>query len=66
MYRSVRGAVTFIKYLMRREGFNYILSRSLLGVELSDVRSLPVGHLGVVEMFPLGFLKSYLGPRSGR
>lgn len=31
------------------------MSGSLLGVELKDVRSVPVGYMGVKEMFPLDF-----------
>ncbi|MBQ9955434.1 MAG: ATP-binding protein [Eggerthellaceae bacterium] len=50
-----KEAVTFVKYLVQREGFDYVLSGSLLGVELQGVRSLPVGYLDVVEMFPLDF-----------
>lgn len=38
------------------EGSNrYILSGSLLGVELKDLRSEPVGYMGIMEMFPLDF-----------
>lgn len=48
-------ALTLIKYLTQREGYDYILSGSLLGVELKDVRSVPVGYLRIVEMFPLDF-----------
>jgi len=32
-----------------------VLSGSLLGVELRDIRSVPVGHLDVVQMYPLDF-----------
>ena len=27
----------------------------MLGVELKDIRSVPVGYMGVKEMFPLDF-----------
>ncbi len=47
--------VTFIKYLVEREGFTFILSGSLLGVELDNARSLPVGYLSVLDMHPLDF-----------
>lgn len=50
-----KEAVTAIKYLLRRDEFDYVLSGSLLGVELRDVRSLPVGYLRIVDMFPLDF-----------
>lgn len=47
--------VTFIKGLVDRGDYDYILSGSLLGVELEDVRSLPVGYLDEFTMFPLDF-----------
>ncbi|EUB30512.1 PF13635 domain protein [Olsenella uli MSTE5] len=47
--------VTFIKYLVEREGFTFILSGSLLGVELDNARPLPVGYLSVLDMHPLDF-----------
>ncbi|MEG0477135.1 MAG: AAA family ATPase [Raoultibacter sp.] len=48
-------ALTLIKYLVQREGFDYILSGSLLGVELEDMRSAPVGYVHIVDMYPLDF-----------
>ena len=45
--------VTAIKFLVDDGRFRYILSGSLLGVELKDVRSVPVGYMGVKEVFPL-------------
>ena len=35
----------------------YIPSGSLLGVELKDVRFVPVGYMDVLEMYPLDFEK---------
>ncbi len=46
-------AVTAIKFLVEEGSYRYILSGSLLGVELKDIRSLPVGFLSIKEMFPL-------------
>lgn len=49
-------AVTYIKYLVRDDGrFHYILSGSLLGVELKNIRSVPVGTMDEVKMYPLDF-----------
>lgn len=45
--------VTFIKFLVDDGRFHYVLSGSLLGVELKNVRSAPVGYLEEVKMFPL-------------
>lgn len=47
--------VTAIKFLVDDGSYRYILSGSLLGVELKDIRSVPVGYMGVKEMFPLDF-----------
>lgn len=47
--------VTAIKFLVDDGSYRYILSGSLLGVELKDLRSVPVGYMGVKEMFPLDF-----------
>ncbi|WEV47537.1 AAA family ATPase [Bifidobacterium sp. ESL0690] len=47
--------VTAIKYLTQRKGYDFILSGSLLGVELNDVRSFPVGYLHAIDMHPLDF-----------
>ena len=45
--------VTAIKFLVDEGSYRYIMSGSLLSVELNDLRSEPVGYLDIVEMFPL-------------
>ena len=45
--------VTAIKFLVEEGSYKYILSGSLLGVELNDLRSEPVGYMDVKELFPL-------------
>lgn len=47
--------VTAIKFLVEDGQYRYILSESLLGVELKDIRSVPVGYLSILEMYPLDF-----------
>jgi hypothetical protein len=47
------GIVTAIKFLVEEGSYQYILSGSLLGVELNDLRSEPVGYMDVKELFPL-------------
>lgn len=47
--------VTAIKFLVEDGQYRYILSGSLLGVELKDIRSVPVGYLSILEMYPLDF-----------
>ena len=53
--QKCKEAVTAIKYLVQRNDYRYVLSGSLLGVELRDIRSLPVGYVRIVDMFPLDF-----------
>jgi predicted AAA+ superfamily ATPase len=50
-----KEVVTFIKSLVERNDFDYILSGSLLGVELKNIRSVPVGYLDMLTMYPLDF-----------
>ncbi len=45
--------VAAIKFLVDEGSYRYILSGSLLGVELQDLRSQPVGYMGIKQMFPL-------------
>lgn len=45
--------VTAIKFLVDEGSYRYILSGSLLGVELRDLRSEPVGYMDVKDMYPL-------------
>ena len=47
--------VTAIKFLVDEGSYRYILSGSLLGVELKDLRSEPVGYMDVKDMYPLDF-----------
>ncbi len=47
--------VTAIKFLVDEGSYRYILSGSLLGVELKDLRSEPVGYMDIKEMHPLDF-----------
>ncbi len=47
--------VTSIKFLVDEGSYRYILSGSLLGVELKNLRSEPVGYMGVKDMYPLDF-----------
>lgn len=47
--------VTAVKFLVEEGSYRYILSGSLLGVELKDIRSVPVGYMDIIEMFPMDF-----------
>ena len=47
--------ITYIKFLVDEGSYNYILSGSLLGIEINDLRSVPVGYQTIKRMFPLTF-----------
>lgn len=47
--------VTAIKFLVDEGSYRYILSGSLLGVELKDIVSAPVGYMDIWKMYPLDF-----------
>ncbi|MBQ6082783.1 MAG: ATP-binding protein [Bacteroidales bacterium] len=47
--------VTAIKFLVDEGSYRYVMSGSLLGVELKDLRSVPVGYMAEKEMYPLDF-----------
>lgn len=46
-------AVTTIKFLVEEGSYRYILSGSLLGVEMKDLPSAPVGFMDIWQMYPL-------------
>lgn len=47
--------VTKIKFLVDEGSFRYVMSGSLLGVELRGIVSVPVGYLTVLRMYPMDF-----------
>ena len=47
--------VTKIKFLVDDGSFKYVMSGSLLGVELKGIASAPVGYLTVLKMYPMDF-----------
>lgn len=47
--------ITTIKFLVNEGSYRYILSGSLLGTELKDIKSIPVGYMDSFQMFPLDF-----------
>ena len=47
--------VTKIKFLVDEGSFKYVMSGSLLGVELKGIASAPVGYLTVLKMYPMDF-----------
>lgn len=55
--QECKEIVTAIKFLVEEGSYHYILSGSLLGVELKDIRSVPVGYMTIYEMFPMDFFE---------
>lgn len=53
--QKYKEMVTKIKFFVDEGSFRYILSGSLLGIELTNLESAPVGYMSVLEMFPLDF-----------
>ena len=51
--------VTMIKFLVEEGSYRYILSGSLLGVELNDLRSAPVGYMSTFRLYPLDIMEFY-------
>lgn len=47
--------VTKIKFLVDEGSFKYVMSGSLLGVELHGIASVPVGYLALLKMHPMDF-----------
>lgn len=53
--QKYKEMVTKIKFLVDEGSFRYILSGALLGVEITNLESAPVGYLSTYEMYPLDF-----------
>lgn len=53
--QECKEIVTASKFLVEEGSYKYILSGSLLGVHLKDVKSIPVGYLEYLQMYPMDF-----------
>ncbi len=53
--QECKEILTAMKFLVEDGSFRYILSGSLLGVELVGIKSAPVGYLRTLKMYPLDF-----------
>ena len=58
--QECKEMVTAIKFLVDDGDYKYVMSGSLLGIELDNLRSVPVGYMDVIEMFPLD-LEEFFG-----
>ncbi len=53
--QEFKELTTKIKFWVDEGSFRYIFSGSLLGVELKDLKSAPVGYLKTLTMYPMDF-----------
>lgn len=53
--QEFKELATKIKFLVDEGSFRYVFSGSLLGVELKNIKSAPVGYLKALTMYPLDF-----------
>lgn len=52
--------ITMIKFLNEEGSFRYVLSGSLLGIEIKSIKSFPVGSLHEIKMYPMTFFEFLL------
>lgn len=53
--QEYKEIVTKIKFFVDEGQFKFVLSGSLLGVELKNIKSAPVGYVQLLTMYPLDF-----------
>ena len=53
--QEFKELATKIKFWVDEGSFRYVFSGSLLGVELKNIKSAPVGYLKTMTMYPLDF-----------
>ncbi|MBO4357561.1 MAG: ATP-binding protein [Candidatus Methanomethylophilaceae archaeon] len=51
--QEAKDMITWIKFLVEDGRYRFILSGSLLGLELDDIRSIPIGYADVYHMYPM-------------
>lgn len=57
--QECKEMLTAIKFLVDEGSYQYVMSGSLLGVELDDLRSVPVGYMDEIEMYPLDIMEFF-------
>ena len=55
--QACQDLLTWLKFLAGDHRLDVILSGSMLGIDLFNVRSLPVGFMRVITMYPLDFFE---------
>ena len=64
--QEAEDPVTMIKFLAEEGSYQYAYSGSLLGVELKDIKSVPVGFLHIMEIHPMDFTEFLIANGVGR
>lgn len=55
--QQCKEMLTAIKFLVDDGNYKYVMSGSLLGIELDNLRSVPVGYMDEIEMYPIDLLE---------
>ena len=55
--QEYKEIISAVKFLVSEGSFRYILSGSLVGVEMANLHSAPVGFLKIIQMYPLDFIE---------
>ena len=64
--QECKDIVTAIKFLVDEGSYKYVMSGSLLGVEMDDLRSVPVGYMDEIEMYPLDLVEFFMAIGIGK
>ena len=57
--QQCKEMLTAIKFLVDDGNYKYVMSGSLLGIELDNLRSVPVGYMDEIEMYPIDLLEFF-------
>lgn len=57
--QEVKDIITMSKFLVQDTPYKYVMSGSLLGVEIKDIRSVPVGYMRIIDMYPMDLSEFY-------
>lgn len=57
--QECKDIVTWVKFLVEDGKYRFVFSGSLLGVELSDLRSAPVGFIHTIDMYPMDLFEFF-------
>ncbi len=59
--QACEDVVTWVKFLQEASGVDFVLSGSLLGADAFNLRSVPVGFLQTMRIYPLDFFECCQG-----